>query len=173
MASLMGLGMGLLLLDFISKAYIYYVLPFFQLCAGSVCLQAPFFFSFGGVDFQITPTINRGAAWGLFADFQFVLLAVRLVVILGIFIYLFFMNRNRAYDLPLTLVCAGAIGNVLDFFLYGFVVDFLHFNLWGYHFPIFNFADTFITVGVAALFIINLVPKKDVRVKKNYSSARF
>jgi signal peptidase II len=164
-AWLIILGMALLFLDFVTKAYVYHVLPFYDTCVGARCTAIPIFYDFVGIDFLINLAVNKGAAWGVFADFQVVLLIVRILVIFGLFIYLFFLNQNPYADVPLVLIIAGAIGNVIDFFLYGFVIDFLHFNLWGYHFPIFNFADTCITIGVIWLFLIALFTRKKKTTK--------
>jgi signal peptidase II len=163
-AWLIVLGLVLLFLDFLSKAYVYYLLPPTASCFGESCRSIPVFYNFAGIDFLISFAMNKGAAWGFFAGFQIPLLILRILVVLGIFMYLFFINHNPHIDMPLILIIAGAIGNVVDFFLYGFVVDFLFFNFWGYHFPIFNFADTCITIGVIWLFLINLFAKKHARV---------
>ncbi|MCH9627664.1 MAG: Lipoprotein signal peptidase [Chlamydiales bacterium] len=155
-AGLVFLGLSVLLLDFLSKAYVYHVLPFYDACTGLRCYEIPVFNNFLGVDFSIGLAFNRGAAWGMFANFQIVLLVIRMGVILGMLVYLFFLNQNRAADVPLVLIVSGAIGNVVDFFLYGFVIDFLQFNFWGYRFAVFNLADTAITIGVVGLFIVAL-----------------
>lgn len=155
-AWLIVIGMTILFLDFLSKAYVYYILPVFHISGGAI----PIFYDFFGIDFLIGLAINKGAAWGFFADFQFLLVAIRILVILGMFIYLFFINKNPHVEFPLVLIIAGAFGNIVDFFLYGFVVDFLQFNLWGYHFPVFNFADTSITIGVIWLFLVACFSKK-------------
>ncbi len=159
-AGFIVLGMMALFLDFVSKAYVYNILPFQASCEGSRCLDIPIFYNFFGIDFLISLAQNKGAAWGLFQNFQVPLLILRIAVILCIFIYLFFLNKNPRIIFPLVLITAGATGNVVDFFLYGFVVDFFHFNFWGYHFPIFNFADICITIGVCLLFLIGLFSKK-------------
>lgn len=165
-AWLVVLGMSLLFVDFFSKAYVYHVLPFFDSCPAGRCLDLPVFHDFLGIDFYISLAVNRGAAWGFFADFQSILVAIRVVVILGMFVYIFFINRNPRIEIPLIMIASGALGNVIDFFLYGYVIDFLHFNLWGYHFPIFNFADTCITLGVIWLLFITLFGKRH----KNYAN---
>lgn len=162
-AWLIILGMLLLLIDFVSKAYVFHLLPFNKFCPDNSCWAIPVFHNFGGIDFYISLTVNKGAAWGFFADFQIILLVIRILVILGMFVYLFFLNHTPAISIPLVFIIAGAIGNVVDFFLYGFVIDFLLFNLWGYHFPVFNFADTCITIGVIALLLVGLFNSK----KKN------
>lgn len=160
-AWLMGLGLFLLFLDFATKAYVFQVISFHDACTGVHCASIPVFINFIGIDFLITLAINKGAAWGMFADFQIVLLILRILVIFALFIYLFFMNHKRSFDIPLVLILAGALGNIVDFFLYGFVIDFLHFNLWGYHFPVFNFADTCITIGVAWISVLSLLKGKN------------
>jgi signal peptidase II len=164
-AWLIILGLFLLFLDFITKAYIYHILPFYDSCTGLRCYSIPVFHDFLGIDFSISLAFNRGAAWGVFSDFQFILLFVRVIAILGMFLYLFFVNQNRTANIPLILIISGALGNVIDFFLYGFVVDFLQFNLWGYNFPVFNLADTWITIGVFWLFIVAFCTRK-----KRYAS---
>jgi signal peptidase II len=49
------------------------------------------------------------------------------------------------------LIIAGGIGNILDYFIYGHVVDMFHFILWGYSFPVFNVADASIFMGIVSL----------------------
>jgi signal peptidase II len=165
-AWLIVLGMALLFSDFVTKAYVYHLLSCHD-PTGIRCVEIPVFYDFFGVDFLISLAVNKGAAWGFFADFQMALLIIRILVILGIFTYLFFFNQNLRIVPPFVLVLAGAIGNVVDFFLYGSVVDFLHFNLWGYHFPIFNLADTWITLGVAWLLLVGLFTrKKNVTIRE-------
>lgn len=158
-SGLILLGLVLVFIDFFSKAYVYHILPFVDSYTGLRCFQIPIFKDFLGVDFSIALAFNQGAAWGMFADFQSLLVALRIFLVLGMFIYLFFINTNRWSELPLVLIISGAVGNIVDFFLYGFVVDFLSFNLWGYNFPIFNLADTWITIGVIGLLLVAALTK--------------
>jgi signal peptidase II len=64
--------------------------------------------------------------------------------------------------IPIWLVLTGALGNALDYCLYGHVIDFLHFTFWGYSFPIFNIADSCIFLGVLMLI---LTPQKSKEAK--------
>lgn len=166
-AWLLLLGMVLLFLDFVTKAYVYHVLPFYDSCTGSSCVDFVIFKDWFGIDFMITLAMNTGAAWGFFSNFQVVLLIVRIVIISAMFLYLFFLNDHSAQAIPLVMILAGALGNVVDYFLYGFVVDFLHFNLWGYHFPVFNFADTCITIGVIWLMCVTVLGSKHKSPKQH------
>jgi signal peptidase II len=113
-----------------------------------------------GIEFSLVHQTNRGAAWGVFANFSNHLLLLRIVLIVGMLGYLLFFNKNQSIVLPLTIIAAGAMGNVLDYFLYGHVIDMFHFVLWGYDFPVFNIADTFISLGVFWLCLSTLVTGK-------------
>lgn len=158
--SFLLLGMLLLFGDFYSKAWCYHLLPAAEIPLYPSHKEIVVFQDFLGVDFFITLTMNKGAAWGILSSFQLPLLSLRILVALALLIYLLFFLRDKKKALPLFLILVGAVGNVIDFFLYGSVVDFLHFNLWGYHFPVFNVADSLISIGVFCLFFLLLFEKK-------------
>jgi signal peptidase II len=147
-------GFFVFLADCLSKFLTYHHLP---LMHGSWYPYGGIgiFKNFLGIEFSISHQINRGAAWGILAEYQVSLLYLRIVLILALLIYLLFFNKNRSWEIPFALILAGAFGNVLDYFLYGHVVDMLHFILWGYDFPVFNLADTAIFIGISWLFIIS------------------
>lgn len=114
----------------------------------------PIFKDWGGIEFSINYMTNKGAAWGAFGDYQIPLIALRIALIIGLCVYLYY-NRQRSWQIPLILIITGAIGNVVDFFIYGHVIDMFHFVLWDYDFPIFNIADSAITLGIISLFILS------------------
>lgn len=145
-----SIAMILLFVDFYTKAYIYSFVPY----------NIDVFENVMGIDFSITLAMNKGAAWGLFAEFQHLILAIRMAVILALLFYLFFSSHEKKIQIPLILIVTGAFGNILDFFLYGFVVDFFRFNFWGYPFPVFNVADILITSGVILFFLTSFLTKK-------------
>ena len=62
-------------------------------------------------------------------------------------------NAQRLFGWALTLILGGALGNVIDRLLHGYVVDFLDFHWAGWHFPAFNVADAAISVGAALLIL--------------------
>lgn len=115
----------------------------------------------------LTYVRNRGAAFSLldgappaFRDpFFFIVPIVALSIILYIFRRL--RDDQKYTAVALTLVAAGAIGNLLDRVRYHFVVDFIDLH-WKsvYHWPRFNVADSCIVVGVSFLFLQSLVKPK-------------
>jgi signal peptidase II len=113
------------------------------------------FKNFGGIEFSVNHMTNKGAAWGFFGDYQTPLIILRMILIAGSIVYLFIFNERRSWQLPILLIISGAIGNVIDFFTYGHVIDMFHFVLWGYDFPVFNIADSLICIGIAILFILS------------------
>ena len=110
--------------------------------------------------FYLTHVRNPGAAFGLFATapptFRLTFFIGISVVAIGIIVSFFrkLAPGDRLSALALGLILGGALGNLIDRIRYGEVVDFLHFRLWkGYSWPDFNFADSFIVVGVGLLVL--------------------
>lgn len=118
------------------------------------------FRNIGGIEFSINHMTNTGAAWGLFGGHQLILIVLRIILIVSLIFYLFYFNQNRSWQLPLILIIAGALGNVIDFFIYGHVIDMFHFVFWGYDFPVFNVADSAISIGIASLFFLSMGKSK-------------
>lgn len=103
---------------------------------------------------------NRGVAFGTFSGYT-VLLTV-LSITISIFIaYYIYKNRERLSKFEkicYIFIISGAIGNVIDRVLRGFVVDFIHTELGGlYDYPVFNFADIYIVVACISLFIYSFI----------------
>ena len=94
---------------------------------------------------------NYGVAFSMFAFLAEYLKYIQLTMIIGGFIYLL-KNTNVFYEysLPITLLFAGGLSNILDRFTYGGVVDFLYWH-YGFNFAIFNFADVMINIAVALI----------------------
>lgn len=111
---------------------------------------------------------NEGAAWGMFAGNNFIILGMPAIGI-AIFAYLLskgnFINM-KVYSIGLILMLAGTIGNYLDRIILGYVIDFLSFRFGSYHYPTFNIADICLVVGVA-LFAVDLLILDDKRLKKS------
>lgn len=127
------------------------------------------FKDFFGTQFSIVHETNKGAAWGSFSEYQHILLWLRIVLIVGLFFYILFYNRKGNSLSPLTFIIAGAIGNVIDFFFYGHVVDMLYLKFDSYSYPVFNLADSAILLGVVWLAMQTLVKKKYATTTKKHA----
>lgn len=101
---------------------------------------------------------NRGMAMGMLADHRWVFMVLSVVMIAGIILYVIFAKNARR--LPVCILAAilgGGIGNMIDRFAYGYVVDFIDVKLLPFWKWIFNVADMFVTVGAVLLAVIFLV----------------
>lgn len=106
--------------------------------------------------FSLVYVENRGISFGMFNNFSnsnqiftFLQTAISLVVLVMIF-----KSRCQATIIALALIFGGAMGNVIDRWQNGAVMDFLDFHLGKYHWPAFNLADSFVFIGVCTLIIL-------------------
>jgi len=98
--------------------------------------------------FHFTYVENTGAAWGVMRGNNLILIAIS-IALLGGLCYMRRGWRDAGFFLRFgsVLVAAGALGNLYDRIAFGAVVDFLDFRIW----PVFNLADSCISVGACAL----------------------
>jgi signal peptidase II len=158
---LIGICFFILGLDVGIKAYSYYCIPPMWLSPSIYPYGGiPVFYDFLGVDFSINHVANKGAAWGMFSSHQSYLLIVRVLIILGMIGYLCITKIAYVKRFALSLIVTGAIGNVIDYFVYGHVIDMLYFKFWGYSYPVFNIADSSIFAGIVILFFSSVNEKK-------------
>lgn len=102
--------------------------------------------------FHLTYVTNTGAAFSLFHQGVGWLRWLSLIVSLGLMALAWFGPvMSRFEQLGYGFILGGAMGNGIDRFVAGYVVDFLDFRL--IQFPVFNFADVFINVGIVCLLI--------------------
>ena len=116
---------------------------------------------------RITHWTNDGAAFSLFADsaspntVRWVLIGFSLIAALVVLVALVRLgDRFTLTTFSLSLILAGALGNLHDRFLYGSVVDFIEVHIFTYHWPDFNIADSAIVTGACLLLLESLLPKK-------------
>ena len=104
--------------------------------------------------FTITFVKNPGVAFGWFPDWKLPPILMALVMIIIITYYsLKLPEEERITRWALALLVGGAIGNLYDRVVYGFVVDFFLFHFGAFDFPVFNIADVIIDLGVFMLFV--------------------
>lgn len=114
---------------------------------------------------------NRGGAWGIFSDSTILLTIVSAVMF--VIMLVFYVLRVRQVKekssiwlaVSMGLVCGGCIGNLIDRIFLGYVRDFINFQFMS--FPVFNFADIALTIGMIVLVVYFLFfyakeePKKE------------
>lgn len=144
----LGIALAIILLDQFTKTLI---LGYYQLGQGTPVTSF----------FNIVRVHNTGAAFSFLAGASgwqrwfFIGLGIAAAVFI-----VFMLKRHgeqRLFAWALALILGGALGNVIDRALHGYVVDFLDFHLGGRHFPAFNVADCAITVGAALLILDELL----------------
>lgn len=106
------------------------------------------FFSFGSLDLSFVYTENKGMAFGLFPQVPCFLSGVRIMFAVGL---LCLAGLRKISSVGAVLVAAGALGNALDVFFYGHVVDWIAFSWGSFGLPVFNIADGAIVLGVLFL----------------------
>lgn len=111
---------------------------------------------------------NTGGPWSIFNDYTVLFIIVTFIILIAEFIYLKkHPITNTLSKISLTLINAGAIGNLIDRLFRGYVVDMLEVTFINY--PVFNFADTFIVIGciIMCIYIIFMSDKEDKKEKEN------
>jgi signal peptidase II len=149
----LGLSVGVVLIDQLTKWLVIDALTLYQRIS-----ILPIF--------DLVRLHNTGAAFSFLADASgwqnWLFTGVAVVVSVGITWWILTLPREgyRVLGLGLALVLGGAIGNVIDRSLYGYVVDFLlfHYEEWSY--PAFNVADSAITCGVVLIVYDSLILEK-------------
>jgi len=106
-----------------------------------------------GVLSIIKPIRNPGAAFGMPIPLWLLVGVTIIIIAVGSFLYwkLKSCRKSKFYNIGCAFVLGGALGNLVDRILFGSVRDFLQFDF--FNFPIFNFADVFLNIGMVMLVI--------------------
>jgi len=112
--------------------------------------------------FDITYVQNYGAGFSILQNGRTVFLIITPICLIA-FVYLLLTTKksDKLARFSLLLMIGGTIGNFIDRIFNVYVVDFLDFFIIGYDFPVFNFADICLTVGIFLYIITILLEKKD------------
>lgn len=122
--------------------------------------------------FSLTYRQNTGAAFSFLHDaggwqrWLFALVAIGFSVVLTVWLRRQHWTEKLS-AVAFTLVIGGAVGNLIDRLMHGFVVDFLHFFYQDYHYPAFNIADSAICVGAVLIIFEGFFVKKPHENKSN------
>ncbi len=125
------------------------------LCCRAPMELAPFF--------NLVLAHNAGAAFSFLANepgwqrWFFALIALVAAIVISVLLVRHARQAGqRWFCTALALILGGAVGNLVDRVLYGYVVDFLDFHIAGWHWPAFNVADSAISIGAVLLIIDSL-----------------
>lgn len=114
---------------------------------------------------HLTYTRNTGAAFSIFSGKTMYLALFTLVVVVALTFFLISQKKKntdkKMYLYSIAMMIGGAIGNMIDRFFLGYVVDFIDFTL--INFAVFNVADIFITIG-GILFCVCLIFDKQIKM---------
>ncbi len=117
--------------------------------------------------FNIVRAHNTGAAFSFLADAggwqRWLFTGIGVVATLFILWQLRAHPEQKLFCFSLSSILGGAVGNVVDRMMHGYVVDFLDLHIGSWHFPAFNIADSAITVGAACLILDELLRVKRSR----------
>jgi signal peptidase II len=117
--------------------------------------------------FHFTYAENRGAAFSILQNQRWLFIAVTIIAVIFIIYYLLkHPKENIILKISLSLILAGAIGNLIDRILHGYVVDFFDFRL--INFAVFNVADSAVVIGSILLgYYLMFISDKDKYKIKN------
>lgn len=103
--------------------------------------------------FNLVYVENKGAAWGMFAGNQIWLYIFSGILITAMIVFYFIYNKklDKLFNYSLMIIIAGAVGNMIDRIALGYVRDMIEFGF--VEFPVFNIADSAITIGAILLII--------------------
>jgi signal peptidase II len=117
--------------------------------------------------FNIVRVHNSGAAFSFLSSASGWQRWFFTAIGLGAAVFIVYMLRShpgqKLFSFALACILGGAIGNVIDRLLHGYVVDFLDFHYAGTHFPAFNIADSAISIGAACLILDELLRVRRAR----------
>lgn len=107
---------------------------------------------------SLTYAENNGVAFSMLSGNRIFIILIT-IILLGVLIQVLKkenIKSNRSFKLIILsygLLFGGILGNLIDRIVRGVVIDYISLNIFGYHFPIFNLADLFITFGVILIII--------------------
>jgi signal peptidase II len=115
--------------------------------------------------FSLTHVHNYGAAFSFLADEdgwqQYFLVSISAIASIVIILWMSKTSTKQPYKLiALSLILSGAIGNLIDRAVFGFVIDFINLHYQDFYWPVFNVADIAITLGVMLLLLVDLKQEK-------------
>ena len=120
--------------------------------------------------FSLVFVTNTGAAWSIMQGNTLFLVILGIIAIFSLIFVMPTIKESIWKSISFTMLYAGIIGNLLDRAIFHYVKDFLKFTIFGYEYPVFNFADIFIVVGAILLIVAAWKGDIDERNKRRKHS---
>ncbi|MBE5957896.1 MAG: signal peptidase II [Lachnospiraceae bacterium] len=131
------------------------------------------------LEFRYLEGGNKGAAWGMLSGQIAFFVVVSVLISIAIVLLIIRLNslmskgkisvkKYNLVELLLVALISGALGNMIDRIIHGYVIDFIYFRL--IDFPIFNVADCYVTVSCAVLIVISVFFIKDEEISVIFSN---
>lgn len=120
--------------------------------------------------FSLVFVTNTGAAWSIMQGNTLFLIILGIIAIFSLIFVMPTIKESIWKSISFTMLYAGIIGNLLDRAIFHYVKDFLKFTIFGYEYPVFNFADIFIVVGAILLIVAAWKGDIDERNKRRKRS---
>ena len=118
--------------------------------------------------FNIIYVENRGAIWGTFQEYTLPITIVSIIALFFLLFYFFKIPQECKLELiAFSFVCGGALGNISDRIIQGYVVDFVDMYVGKFHWATYNIADSFISIGIVLLLISIIFNKCPDHKKSN------
>ena len=141
-----------MIIDLISKQIIYYSINLNSFLAVTSFLDIAHIHNFG---------ISFGFFSGTFSPWIFILVGI---IVTGVILYMLMKSTNHMEKWGLTAIIAGALSNIADRTLNGYVIDFIYFHYKDFFWPAFNFADIYISLGICVI-VLHLLKDLNKRIK--------
>ena len=108
---------------------------------------------------ELTHIHNFGVSFGFLSGIvsPWILIFIGLLVV-GFITYLMFNSRDLLEQWGLFIIISGALSNIIDRIINGYVIDFIYLHISNFYWPAFNFADIYISIGIL-MVIINIINK--------------
>lgn len=116
---------------------------------------------------RVTLIYNDGAAFGIFGGRSVFLIIFTVVILLLLFGLILKNKLQNCYLIPIGIICAGGLGNLIDRIIRGEVIDYIDLEFWPFnHFAIFNLSDCMVVFGVIAL-VLAIITNEFISDKKD------
>ncbi len=99
----------------------------------------------------ITKVYNDGISFSMLTGKRWLIILFSIIILIFLYFYMKKFKENKRNIIAFSLIFGGLFGNLIDRIIYGYVIDFINFYIFNYNYPIFNFADSFICIGVLIL----------------------